>query len=218
MSIEIIKNGISQLPLKEAKNYSEELVFWNRISKRIEVDEISFLAVGKISAYNKLKRWTGMFLLTNKNIFLIPENKKIEFIKFKISIIEKLVIKKGLLNKININECGFNFQKKEDEKFAIKRIDQITDGRIKRVSFIPLWICLCHLISIILYDVEKFISIIAFFTLPVYLSIETYLSEFERERNIFICLLKGIIYGFVLFIIGTIFLIFMEGYHGNPIS
>ena len=54
------------------------------------------------------------------NIFLIPEYKKIEFIKFKISIKEKLVIKKGLLNKININECGFNFQKKKMKSLQYK--------------------------------------------------------------------------------------------------
>ena len=211
MSKVIIKDCICRLPLKEAKEYSEELVFWNRIAERIETDEIDVLAVGKISAYNKLKRWRGMFLLTNKNIFLIPENKKIEIIKIKISIIEKLVIKKGLLNKININEYGFNFQKKEDERLAISRIDQITDVRINRNSFIPLWICLCYFISMIFYEDKKFISILILFSLPIYLAIETYLNEAGRGRNIFFRVIKGIIYGTILFIIGLVFLIAKEG-------
>ena len=219
MSKEIIKDSIRRLPLKEAKEYSEELVFWNRIAELIETDEIDVLAVGKISAYNKLKRWRGMFLLTNKNIFLIPENKKIEIIKIKISIIEKFVVKKGLLNKININEYGFNFQKKEDESLAIKKIDQMTDVRIKRDNFIPLWICVCYFISMIglsddlnVYEEWDLIFIIGFFALPIYLSIETYLNEFERGKNIFICLLKGIICGFLLFFVGTFFLVLLSGY------
>ena len=220
MSKEIIKDSIRRLPLKEAKEYSEELVFWNRIAERIETDEIDVLAVGKISAYNKLKRWRGMFLLTNKNIFLIPENKKIEIIKIKISIIEKFVVKKGLLNKININECGFNFQKKEDEILAIKQIDQMTDVRIKRDNFIPIWICACYFISVIIglsgdltvYDEQDLIFIIGYFALPIYLTIETYLNEFERGKSIFICLLKGIICGFLLFFVGTFFLVLLNGY------
>ena len=206
MSLEIIRNGISQLPLKEAKNYSEELVFWNRISDLLEDDEFDFLAVGKISSYNKLKRWTGMFLLTNKNIFIIPENKNIEITKIEISIIEKFVIKKGLLNKVNINEYGFNFQKNEDEKFAIKRMDEITNVRIKRENFIPLWIYACYFINITLYDDQKIIFVMGYLFIPIYLSKETYLIEFEKGNNLFICLLKAILYGFVLLIIGTIFL------------
>ena len=207
MSLEIIRNGISQLPLKEAKNYSEELVFWNRISDLLEDDEFDFLAVGKISSYKKVKRWTGMFLLTNKNIFIIPENKNIEITKIEISIIEKFVIKKGLLNKVNINEYSFNFQKNEDEKFAIKRIDEITNVRIKRENFLPFWLYAYYFININLFDDQNIVFLMGYLFIPIYLSKEIYLIEFEKGNNLFIRLLKAIIYGFVLLIIGTIFLI-----------
>ena len=124
-----------------------------------------------------------------------------------------------MLNKININECGFNFQKKEDENLAIKRIDEMTDVRIKRDNFIPLWICVCYFISMIglsddlnVYEEWDLIFIIGFFALPIYLSIETYLNEYERGKSIFICLLKGIICGFLLFFVGTFLLVLLNGY------
>ena len=148
-----------------------------------------------------------MFLLTNKNIFLIPENKNIEITKIEISIIEKFVIKKGLLNKVNINEYGFNFQKNEDEKFAIKRIDEITNVRIKRENFIPLLISACYFINIILFDEQNIFFLMGYIFFPIYLSKEIYLIEFEKGNNLFICLLKATIYGFFLLITGTMFLL-----------
>ena len=85
-------------------------------------------------------------------------------------------------------------------------MDEITNVRIKRENFIPLWIYACYFINITLYDDQKIIFVMGYLFIPIYLSKEIYLIEFEKGNNLFIRLLKAIIYGFVLLIIGTIFL------------
>ena len=58
-----------------------------------------------------------------------------------------------------------------------------------------------------LFDDQNIVFLMGCLFIPIYLSKEIYLIEFEKGNNLFIRLLKAIIYGFVLLIIGTIFLI-----------